>query len=387
MAAQQEIIRLENITKRFGGVTALNDVSFSMAKGEVHAVVGENGAGKSTLMKILAGVHSQDTGHIVLSGTPVTIQSPLDARGKGVSIVFQELNLFPDLSAAANIFINCELPARLGRIDRKAMDAAAQQVFAMMEIDIDPRIKVKKLSVGERQLVEIARTLQAQSEIIILDEANSALTQHETERLFEIIRHLRDQGITIIYVSHRLEEVFTIADRITVLRDGRYQGTWRTTETTIPQVVEAMIGRRLEEAFPNRPPVPAAAEVLLEVRDLGQGKVGPVSFQVRAGEILGFAGLEGSGVESVFRVLFGLDPLTTGEVIYGDQSRHVRSPAEAIKLGWGLIPANRREQGLMIDWSIRKNTTLVILDKLLNRLGLTLPRRLRRIDEVAKNVV
>jgi len=181
-------------------------------------------------------------------------------------------------------------------------------------------------------LVEIARTLQAQSEIIILDEANSALTQHETERLFEIIRHLRDQGITIFYVSHRLEEVFTIADRITVLRDGRYQGTWRTTETTIPQVVEAMIGRRLEEAFPNRPPSRQRLKCCSKSAILGQGKVGPVSFQVRAGEILGFAGLEGSGVESVFRVLFGLDPLSAGEVIYGDQSRHVRSPAEAIKL-------------------------------------------------------
>jgi ABC-type sugar transport system ATPase subunit len=370
MAAQQEIVRLENITKRFGGVTALDDVSFSIAKGEVHAVVGENGAGKSTLMKMLAGVHSQDSGQIVLHGTPVAILDPLDARSRGISIVFQELNLFPDLSASGNIFINRELSARWGRLDQRAMDAAAQQVFAMMEMHIDPRVKVKKLSVGEKQLVEIARTLQQQSEIIIMDEANSALTQHETDRLFEIIRRLRDQGFTIIYVSHRLEEVFAIADRITVLRDGHYQGTWRTSETTIPKVVEAMIGRRLEEAFPARPPVPANSPMLLEVRDLTKGKVGPVSFQVRAGEILGFAGLEGSGVEDVFRVLFGLEPLTSGEVIYGGQSQRLRSPVEAIKLGWGLIPANRREQGLMINWSVRRNTTLVVLNKLLNRLGL-----------------
>ncbi len=370
MAAQQEIILLENITKRFGGVTALDDVSFGIAPGEVHAVVGENGAGKSTLMKMLAGVHAQDSGQIVLQGTPVAIRDPLDARSKGISIVFQEPNLFPDLSASGNIFVNRELSGRGGRLDQRAMDAAAQQVFATMEMDIDPRVKVKKLSVGEKQLVEIARTLQARSEIIIMDEPNSALTQHETDRLFELIRHLRDQGITIIYVSHRLEEVFAIADRITVLRDGHYQGTWRTTETTVPKIVEAMIGRRLEEAFPVRPLVPAAAEVLLEVRDLTCGKIGPISFQARAGEILGFAGLEGAGVENIFRVLFGLDRVTSGEVIYGGQARRVRSPVEALKLGWGLIPANRREQGLMVEWSIRKNTTLVILDKLLNRLGL-----------------
>jgi ribose transport system ATP-binding protein len=366
---ENDLIRLEKVTKRFGGVTALNNVSFSIGKGEVHAVVGENGAGKSTLMKILAGNYTPDSGTIFLRGEEVKINDPLEARRLGVSIVYQELNLFPDLTATANIFLNRE-PLRMGLMNEREMEAETQRVFDLMGVTIDPCAKVGKLSVGERQQVEIARTIQQQSEIIIMDEPNSALTLHETERLFEIIRRLREQGITVIYVSHRLEEVFTIADRITVFRDGQYQGTWQTRATSIPRIVEQMIGRRLEEAFPDRPEIPADASVVLDVRDLVVGNTGPISFQVRAGEILGFAGLEGAGVMDVFRVLFGLDVPASGEVIYQDRKQNVRNPSEAIKLGWGLIPVSRREQGLMIDWSIRRNSTLVILDRLLNRLGL-----------------
>jgi ABC-type sugar transport system ATPase subunit len=237
---------------------------------------------------------------------------------------------------------------------------------------------VGKLPIGERQLVEIARTLQQQSDIIIMDEPNSALNERESMQLFEIIRRLRDQGITVIYVSHRLEEVFAIADRISVIRDGHYQGTWRTPETSIPQVIAAMIGRRLEETFPERGPVPADAPIVLNVNDLCRGdQLGPISFQVRAGEILGFAGLEGSGVEDVFHILFGLHRSTSGQITYHDldkrkeeRMQQINSPVEAIRRGWGLIPASRREQGLMMGWSITQNTTLVILNRLLSRLGL-----------------
>ena len=366
---ENDLIRLEKVTKRFGGVTALNNVSFSITKGEVHAVVGENGAGKSTLMKILAGNYAPDSGEIFLRGQLVKISDPLEARRLGVSIMYQELNLFPDLTATGNIFINRE-PQHMGLMNEREMEAETRRVFDLMGVAIDPCVKVGKLSVAERQQIEIARTLQQQSEIIIMDEPNSALTLHETERLFEITRRLREQGITIIYVSHRLEEVFNIADRITVLRDGYYQGTWGVKNTTIPRIVEQMIGRRLEEAFPERPQVQVSAPVVLEVRDLTVGKTGPISFQVRAGEILGFAGLEGAGVMDVFSVLFGLESPAGGEVIYQNEKQSVRNPSEAIKLGWGLIPVSRREQGLMLDWSIRKNSTLVILDRLLNRMGL-----------------
>lgn len=365
-----ELIRLENVTKRFGGVTALNNVSFSIDEGEIHAVVGENGAGKSTLMKILAGNHLPDDGEIYLHGERVKINDPLEARRLGISIVYQELNLFHDLTATANIFINREATSLGGLMKEKEMEAEAKRVFETMGVDIDPCAKVVKLSVAERQQVEIARTLQQQSDIIIMDEPNSALTQHETDRLFEIIHRLREKGITIIYVSHRLEEVFHIAGRISVIRDGNYQGTWRIADTSIPNIVNAMIGHSLEESFPDRPPLGDELPVTVEVKDLVCGPVGPINFQVRAGEILGFAGLEGSGVMEVFRALFGLSAPTRGEVLYENIRQNVKNPTEAIKLGWGLIPMSRREQGLMVDWSIRKNETVVILDRLLNRLGL-----------------
>jgi ABC-type sugar transport system ATPase subunit len=369
---QTEMIRLEHITKRFGGVNALSDVSFAIARGEIHAVVGENGAGKSTLMKMLAGIHQPDGGQILLRGEPVKIADPLQARRLGVSIVFQELNLFPHLSVAANIFANREQTVGPGLLDHRAMTTASRRVLDQMGVHLDSRAKVGTLSVGEKQIVEIARTLEQQSEIVIMDEPNSALNASESERLFAILRRLRDDGLTIIYVSHRLEEVFAIADRISVIRDGRYQGTWGVGETSIPEIITAMIGRRLDETFPHREPIPAESPVVLEVRDLRKGeRVGPIGFAVRAGEILGFAGLEGSGVDDVFHILFGLERPSGGEVIYrGRAGARPRNPFQAIKQGWGLVPANRRDDGLMLGWSIRKNTSLAVLDRLLVVLGL-----------------
>jgi ABC-type sugar transport system ATPase subunit len=366
-----EMIRLEGISKRFGGVQALRDVSFSIDRGEIHAIVGENGAGKSTLMKILAGVHQPDQGTVYLRGEPVRIGDPLEARRLGVSIVFQELNLFPDLTVAGNIFANRERSTAAGLLDNRTMNDAARDVLRLMRVELDPRTKVRRLSVGEKQLVEIARTLQEESAIVIMDEPNSALNANESERLFDILRRLRDRGLTVIYVSHRLEEVFAIADRISVIRDGRYQGTWRAPETTIPQMIAAMIGRPLGESFPIRTGPPPDAPVALRVRDLRQGKrLGPISFDVRAGEIVGFAGLEGSGVDAAFNILFGLGRPTSGEVVYHGVGAQPRSPFQAIRQGLALIPANRRDEGLMLDWSIRRNVSLTVLDRLVDALGL-----------------
>jgi ABC-type sugar transport system ATPase subunit len=373
------MIRLENISKRFGGVQALRDVSFSIERGEIHAIVGENGAGKSTLMKILAGVHQPDHGMVYLRGEPVRIGDPLEARRLGVSIVFQELNLFPDLTVAANIFANRERSSPVGLLDNRAMNAAAREALRLMHVDLDPRTKVRRLSVGEKQLVEIARTLQEQSAIVIMDEPNSALNANESERLFEILRRLRDRGLTIIYVSHRLEEVFAIADRISVIRDGRYQGTWRRPETSIPQIIAAMIGRPLGESFPPRTGPAPDAPIALSVRELRQGdRLGPLSFDVRAGEIVGLAGLEGSGVDAAFHILFGLERPSGGEIVYHGASAQPRSPYQAIRQGLALIPANRRDEGLMIDWSIRRNVSLTVLDRLVDALGL-----IDRVDERA----
>src|SRR5262245_25662490 len=352
MAADaEEIIRLDHVTKRFGGITAVNDVSFGIARGEIHAVVGENGAGKSTIMKMLAGVYQPDGGTLVLRGEPVLIADPLQARRFGVSIVFQELNLFPHLSIAANIFANREDSRGAGLLDRPAMNAASRRILTEMGVALDPRTKVGKLSVAEKQLVEIARTLEQQSEIIIMDEPNSALNANESERLFEILRRLRDQGLTIIYVSHRLEEVFAISDRISVIRDGRYQGTWKIAETTIPKIISVMIGRDLEEAFPDRHEDFAGAPVMLAAEQLrtAHGLEG-VDFYVRAGEIVGFAGLEGSGIDQIFDVLFGLETPTGGTITYNSGEDRPRTPFQAIRKGLGMVPANRREEGLMLSW-------------------------------------
>lgn len=261
-------IQLNRLSKRFGGVTALDDVSFDIHRGEVHAVVGENGAGKSTLMKLLAGVHEPDDGEIQIESQNVRLKNPREARRQGISIVFQELNLFPHRTVAANIFANCELTARWGGIRRRAMREATRRVLTELDAPLSPDTLVGPLTIGEKQLVEIARTLEQQSRIIILDEPNSALNEAESQRLFDIIRRLRTRGITIVYVSHRLEEVFAIADRITVLRDGRYQGTHATAGTTIPKIIASMIGRTLEDSFPQRANDTAPGPVVLQVREL-----------------------------------------------------------------------------------------------------------------------
>ncbi len=380
--ADAACLQLERVSKRFGGVTALDQVSFEIHRGEIHAVVGENGAGKSTLMKLLAGVYEPDDGAIRLEGRRVRLKNPREARRQGISIVFQELNLFPHRTIAANIFANRELTGRGGLVQRLAMHESTRRVLAELDVHLAPDALVGPLTIGEKQLVEIARTLEQQSSIIILDEPNSALNESESQRLFEIVRRLRARGITIIYVSHRLEEVFAIADRITVLRDGRYQGTHVTSETTMPQIIAAMIGRPLDSLFPPRPKDSAPGPVVLQVRELCRTpRLGPISFSARKGEIVGFAGIEGAGVDELFRLLFGLDALTSGEILVDGKPQRTTSPLAAIRRGWAMIPESRREQGLMMDWSIARNTTLLVLDKLLSRLGWINHRAVRATTE------
>ena len=375
-------IQLERVSKRFGGVVALEDVSFEIRRGEIHAVVGENGAGKSTLMKLLSGVYAPDDGEIRIDGQAVKLKNPRDARRQGISIVFQELNLFPHRTVAANVFANRELTSRWGGVRRREMREATQRVLTEMSVPLSPDALVGPLTVGEKQLVEIARTLQQESRIIILDEPNSALRETESERLFEIIRRLRARGITIVYVSHRLEEVFAIADCITVIRDGRYQGTHRVAETTIPQIISAMIGRSLADVFPQRSAGGPPRVAVLDVRALcHHDRLGPISFSASAGEIVGFAGLEGAGVDLLFQVLFALKRMTSGEIAIGSEIQCAASPSAAMRHGWALIPASRRDEGLMMDWSVARNATLLVLDKLLSRLRLIKPSAVHRTTD------
>jgi len=368
-------LRICGISKRYGGLQALEAVAFGVERGEIHAVVGENGAGKSTLMKILAGVEAADAGSIVIGGRTASLQSPQAARRSGIAIVFQELNLFPHLSVSANIFAGREAHAG-GLLDEPAMHAAAVEALEALGVAIDPCTRLSALSLDERQLVEIARALSTRPEILILDEPSSALNEGESRRLFEILRRLRSTGATILFISHRLEEVFAIADRISVLRDGRYQGTWRTGETSIPAIVRAMTGHTFDEVFPAPPPVRSDAPVLLEMHEVSCGpRLERLSLRLRAGEILGMAGIEGSGVDEVFKVLFGLERPTSGAVRHAGEELRGRhrasdSPAEAVRRGVGLIPRSRREEGLFLAWPIRKNATILILRELLGRLGL-----------------
>lgn len=376
MGTNEVLLELTGIDKRFGGVHALDNVSFDVYSGEVHAVVGENGAGKSTLMKILAGSYQPDEGEIRMRGEPVVFNNPRDSFAVGITIIYQEFYKFPALSVVANIFAGRE-DTNLGLLNERDMRARARDVLDRMGVEMDLDATVRNLSVADQQLIEIAKALVYRGTLVIMDEPNSALTDRETLALFKIIRRLKEQGITILYVSHRLEEVFQISDRITVLRDGKYMGTWRTEETSIPFIISQMIGRTLGEAFPEVKDVREDVDKVLEVKELcKEGRLISVSFDVRAGEVLGFAGLEGSGIRDLFHVLFGLDRADGGEVWYKGRKTGIHLSGDAIRLGWGMIPANRRDHGLMMRWSVKENIALVILKRFLNLFGLLSDRRI-----------
>jgi len=353
---------MEGISKAFPGVQALQDVHFDVHAGEVHALVGENGAGKSTLMRILGGVHQRDAGEIRLRGRPVEISSPVQARRLGISIIHQELNQVPALSVAENIFLGREPRRPGGFVDWTAMYARADDLLRGLGLPIDPRRRLGTLTVAEQQLVEIAKALSVEADLVIMDEPTAALTVEETERLFRFIRDLRPRGVGIVYITHRLEEVFSIADRVTVLRDGQYVGTYPVGALTLDELIRLMVGRQLTEKFPKEP-VPLGPPVL-EVRHLSApGEFTDVSFTVRQGEILGIAGLIGSGKNAVAHAIFAAIP-ATGEILLDGRPVTIRSPAEAIAHGIGLVTEDRKRLGLVLAMSVAANITLPLLPEL-----------------------
>lgn len=367
------MIKIDDVSKRFGGTEALKGVSFTIDKGEIHALVGENGAGKSTLMKILAGVQTKDSGSIVIKGNEMTASNPIEARKAGISMVFQELNLFPQLTVAENVFMTTEQKNFVGILRKNKMAKDSRGILASLETEheIFPGTRVENLTVADQQVVEICRALSYGTDILILDEPNSALSESESQSLFKIIQSLRDKGITIIYVSHRLEEVIQIADRITVLRDGKYINTWKKEDTSVKELIAAMVGKRIEEMFPPMRDIDMGSKPILQVDDLTKkDKLNGVSFKLHEGEVLGFAGLEGCGIENIFQILFGLEKKDGGTIIYYDKQYDKQAPWTAMKLGWSLVPAERHKQGLMTEWSIRDNITIPIIDRLRNKLGL-----------------
>jgi ribose transport system ATP-binding protein len=351
---------MRGIGKRFAGVTALRDVSLFARGGEVLALMGENGAGKSTLMKILGGVQPPDTGEIRIDGKPVVIDGVRSAKRLGIALIHQELMLAPNLDIAANIFLGSEgTPVLLSPLPRAAMNKKAVALLARVGLELPPTKLVGDLTVGQMQMVEIARALSADARILIMDEPTASLSANESEKLFEVIRKLRADGVCIIYISHRMEEVQLLADRVTVLRDGRFAGDLERAEATSDKIVALMVGRELSGAyFPARKDR-VAGEVVLEVKDLlVPGAPAGVSFIARRGEILGFAGLVGAGRTELVTTIFGVTPARSGTMILDGKPFAPRNPRDAIKRGVYLAPEDRKHHGLVLPMSITENTTL-----------------------------
>jgi ribose transport system ATP-binding protein len=358
-------VQMRGIHKGFYGVPVLTDVDFEVRRGEVHALAGGNGAGKSTLMKILQGVYPLDAGEILLDGEPVRFGSIQDARAAGIGMVFQEFSLVPTLTVAQNIYLTVEPRGAGGLISDREAGRRARRVFRDMGVYVRPDARVDSLSTAYWQLTEIAKALAQDARILIMDEPTASLAKHETEALFGLVERLKERGIAIIYISHRMDEVYRIADRITILRDGRRLFTRALTEVTPAQIVEGIVGKKIEgDLVYQERRMPAEARPLLEARDLHSGRrVRGVSFQLRAGEIVGLAGLMGSGRTELARCLFGVDKLDRGEVLVHGKPVDVSNPREAIAAKLALIPEDRREQGLVLDHSVRDNLLLPLLSR------------------------
>jgi ribose transport system ATP-binding protein len=387
MTASGPIITIEHVSKRFPGVVALNDVSFDIQAGELHAIVGENGAGKSTLMKILSGVLTDYEGQLLLRGKPVRFQGTRDAERAGISIIHQELNLVEQLSAAANVFLGREKRNRLGLLDDQLMEREAARLLVQLECHIDPRLPVGELRVGDQQLVEIAKALGMESDILIMDEPTSALAEAETARLFRVIERLRSRGVTILYISHKMDEVFRLAERITVLRDGRQVKTLSRSETNAREVTHLMVGREIEGVHlaARRQP----GDVVLEVHDLSLPWTGhargwrlkDIRFTLRRGEILGIAGLLGAGRTELLECLFGSSPEPPcGRILLEGAEVRFDHPAEAREAGIALITEDRKRLGLFAHMSVAENITMCMLDEAATA-GLVNPLRERRMAE------
>ncbi|UOF88650.1 sugar ABC transporter ATP-binding protein [Fodinisporobacter ferrooxydans] len=356
------ILQLEHINKSFSGVSVLKNMRLTIVPGEVHALLGENGAGKSTLMKILTGVYVADTGTIAIDGQPIEMRSIHDARNYGIEMIHQEISLFPSLSIAENLLIGHEsLFSQGGFINRRKLREKTKEILARLTLGKSPDTLVSDLSVGEQQLVEIAKALLMDVRYLIMDEPTAALTDRETERLFEIIRSLKSSGVGIIYISHRMEELFAIVDTVTVLRDGEYIDTLRIKETTEDVLVSLMVGRSVTERYPKE--IGNVGDEVLRLKEVSSRYVDGISLHIRAGEIVGIGGLMGSGRTEIARIIFGMDPLTKGELIWKGHVHTFHHPIDAIEKGVAFATEDRKQQGLILGASIRENLALPTLEK------------------------
>ena len=355
---ERNILELKHISKQYTGVKALDDVSISFRRGEVHALMGENGAGKSTLIKTLSGAIQPNDGEIVFEGTTYTHMEPHQAMELGIHVIYQEFNMMPELSVAENIFMGQQLGGGV-LFNKSITEERAQKILDGMHVKINAKETVKNLSVANMQLVEIAKALTRDVKVLVMDEPTAPLTDAEVETLFEIVQMLKSKGVTIIYISHRTAEVFQISDRVSVLRDGRFIKTVMTNEVDRDELIRLMVGREVSDTYPKRDFAPG--EVVLELRDVCGNGVENVSFAVRSGEIFGLSGLVGAGRTETMRMIFGADPIDSGEVLLNGQPVHPKHPAEAVKLGIGLIPEDRKQQGLLLDLPIFTNISMATM--------------------------
>ncbi|MEU7528403.1 sugar ABC transporter ATP-binding protein [Saccharothrix sp. NPDC042600] len=350
-------VRLEGITKSFLGVRVLRGVDLELRAGEVHALMGENGAGKSTLLKVLAGVHKPDTGRILLNGEEVAFAAPRDAQSAGIAIIHQELNLLPHRTVAENVFLGRE-PLKRGQVDRRAMEAETRRLLEWLGEDgIAADAEVVRLSVAQRQVVEIVKALSTDAKVLAMDEPTAALADHEVELLYDLVKRLRERGMAILYVSHRMREVFDLSQRITVLKDGAFVTCVETAEISSDQLVRHMVGRSLDALYPDRGA--GAGEVRLALKNAGNGRVRDVGLEVRAGEIVGLAGLQGSGRSAIARAIWGVQPFTTGTLELDGEPVRIGNPRTAVRKGIGYVTEDRKGEGLALRQSVRDNALLV----------------------------
>jgi rhamnose transport system ATP-binding protein len=357
------ILQLKSINKSFPGVKVLEDVRFELLPGEIHALMGENGAGKSTLIKIICGVHQSDGGEILINGEKALIKSPLDAQTLGIAAVHQHVTSFPDLSVAENIFMGHEKTQSLLKIiDWRTMNRMADELLEQLDATFDSRIQMGNLSVAQQQIVEIAKALSTNARIIIMDEPTAALSNHESEDLYNIMKNLKQKGVSIIFISHRFEDMYKIADRVTVMRDGRYIDTWNIADVDDHTMVVALVGREIKQFFPKRDTVPG--EEIFRVEGLSRtGFFKDVSFELRRGEILALTGLVGSGRTEVCEAVFGITSYDEGSITLEGKPLRRFSPAASLKAGIGYLPEDRHKQGLVLPWEISKNISLAALDR------------------------
>ena len=385
MADERVLLQIKGVSKQYPGVRALKDVSFTINRGEVHAVVGENGAGKTTLMKILSGVETMTTGELILDGTPIRLTGIKDAIDLGINLISQELNIALDMMVYENIFIGSEISSN-GVLNRREMRDFAQRLLDSLGATFDAETYAGDLSIAEQQQVEIARALRYDSRILIMDEPTTSLSERETEKLFDVIRGLRARGITVIFISHRLKEVLEIADAVTVLRDGTYVGTMRGDEIQEQQIVRWMIGREREDYYPDTSTIYSETEDYFVVRQMGDNEeVFDVSFSVKKGEILGITGLVGAGRTELINLVFGILPRQSGEVYLEGKRLIINEPVDAIRLGIGYVPEDRRDDGLSLELSCAHYIVMNVADR--EPVSRHRILNLRKLDEVAWNAV